>query len=374
MPVKGRPEPLLVDCEETDLCPAPSTAPAGATLLGRTRNATVAVKKPLAEAASSGHAVMPSTPGTMKRLTPLARQSPQGSVRGGRQPLQQSWGFIHPFTPITTPSPTGGLGLFHRDLRTSAAESAVQGDSSVAATGMVADRHAEGDHIGSDDESDDDDSSQIQTARQPADAPRRPKGALHPSLGSEGHAIGACKRCCFFSRGRCANGYECQFCHYEHEKRKRKNKKAATKKAINGLAAAHGSGARNIVGMTMPGCLPQASMTLAAPIGYSSAQVLSMASQQNALAPCQLTNGTYCVVQPGHVLVAPTGIAPVAVAGACGGVPQQQQQQQQQQLLLQQQQQQLQLQLLQQQQLQQLQQQHLQQQLQQQQQQRSHQQ
>merc|ERR1712048_1000978 len=56
-------------------------------------------------------------------------------------------------------------------------------------------------------------------------APKPPPDALHPSLGSEAHEEGTCKRCCFFPRGRCTNGYECEFCHYEHEKRKRKNKK-----------------------------------------------------------------------------------------------------------------------------------------------------
>merc|ERR1719330_1564091 len=55
-----------------------------------------------------------------------------------------------------------------------------------------------------------------------------PPGALHPSVGSVGHATGNCKRCCFFVRNRCANGYDCAFCHYEHERRKRKNKKKTT--------------------------------------------------------------------------------------------------------------------------------------------------
>mmetsp|Transcript_9227 Transcript_9227/g.10718 ORF Transcript_9227/g.10718 Transcript_9227/m.10718 type:complete len:137 (-) Transcript_9227:1-411(-) len=52
-------------------------------------------------------------------------------------------------------------------------------------------------------------------------APKPPAGALHPSLGSEFHESGNCKRCCFYPRNRCLNGYECEFCHYEHEKRKR---------------------------------------------------------------------------------------------------------------------------------------------------------
>merc|ERR1719162_1891170 len=29
---------------------------------------------------------------------------------------------------------------------------------------------------------------------------------------------------CILPRGRCMNGYDCEFCHYEHDKRKRKNK------------------------------------------------------------------------------------------------------------------------------------------------------
>lgn len=45
-----------------------------------------------------------------------------------------------------------------------------------------------------------------------------------PSIGSAGHNHGLCKRCCFFPKGRCLNGYACNFCHFSHEKRIRKNK------------------------------------------------------------------------------------------------------------------------------------------------------
>jgi len=41
-----------------------------------------------------------------------------------------------------------------------------------------------------------------------------------PSLGSAQHAIGECKRCNFFAKGRCANGKDCEFCHFLHDKRK----------------------------------------------------------------------------------------------------------------------------------------------------------
>ncbi|CAE8604960.1 unnamed protein product, partial [Polarella glacialis] len=46
-----------------------------------------------------------------------------------------------------------------------------------------------------------------------------------PSIGSAKHDEGACKRCCFFPKGRCTNGQNCEFCHFDHEKRKRKKKK-----------------------------------------------------------------------------------------------------------------------------------------------------
>jgi len=76
-------------------------------------------------------------------------------------------------------------------------------------------------------------------------APRPPPGALHPSIGSTGHAAGTCKRCCFFPRGRCLNGYTCAFCHYEHEQRKRKSR---TKKAVAGAPPQRSLG----VGRSMP--------------------------------------------------------------------------------------------------------------------------
>lgn len=84
------------------------------------------------------------------------------------------------------------------------------------------------------DEEDSDDDGQIVPPhlRNMEDAPKPPEGALHPSLGSEGHDEGTCKRCCFFPRGRCTNGYNCEFCHYEHDKRKRKNKKKKKKEAV----------------------------------------------------------------------------------------------------------------------------------------------
>jgi hypothetical protein len=46
-----------------------------------------------------------------------------------------------------------------------------------------------------------------------------------PSIGSKDHALGECKRCAFFSKGRCKNGKDCSHCHFPHEDRKRKNRR-----------------------------------------------------------------------------------------------------------------------------------------------------
>merc|ERR1719183_2727476 len=90
--------------------------------------------------------------------------------------------------------------------------------------------------IADDDEDDDDDDDDILAPhlRNLADAPQPPDGAAHPSMGSDGHEGGTCKRCCFFPRGRCTNGYNCEFCHFDHEKRKRKNKKKKKKAGAEG--------------------------------------------------------------------------------------------------------------------------------------------
>mmetsp|Transcript_81511 Transcript_81511/g.235545 ORF Transcript_81511/g.235545 Transcript_81511/m.235545 type:complete len:420 (+) Transcript_81511:99-1358(+) len=42
-----------------------------------------------------------------------------------------------------------------------------------------------------------------------------------PSAGSALHADGTCTQCCFFAKGRCRNGIDCEFCHLPHDKRAR---------------------------------------------------------------------------------------------------------------------------------------------------------
>jgi len=52
---------------------------------------------------------------------------------------------------------------------------------------------------------------------------------LLPSVGSAGHFKGECSRCCFFPKGRCNNGKNCGFCHFDHDRRPRRSKRGGNK-------------------------------------------------------------------------------------------------------------------------------------------------
>merc|ERR1719223_1608375 len=54
-----------------------------------------------------------------------------------------------------------------------------------------------------------------------------------PTIGSAGHALGACKPCAFLEKG-CANGQECNFCHLcpADEKNRRKKEKLAMRRQM----------------------------------------------------------------------------------------------------------------------------------------------
>jgi len=212
-----------------------------------------------------------------------------------------------------------------------------------------------------DDESGDEEGaeSQPQALRRPEDVPKPPPGALHPSLGSEGHAIGACKRCCFFPRGRCMNGYECMFCHYEHEKRKRKNKKKNKRAGMAALPTGAGGAVRSFathssLGVTMPGYMPHASPNMMMPVSYhqmqqpqpgqlvySAPQLVPAVTQQDLLSPFQVNNGAYCVLQPTQTLMAAPSMAAYGAMQQPQQLQQLQQMQQVQQMQQMQQQQQL---------------------------------
>jgi hypothetical protein len=72
--------------------------------------------------------------------------------------------------------------------------------------------------IGADDEESSDDGESSEDGQ--GLCPAYSENAALPSAGSALHREGKCKRCCFFPKGRCSNGADCQYCHFAHEKRK----------------------------------------------------------------------------------------------------------------------------------------------------------
>lgn len=50
-----------------------------------------------------------------------------------------------------------------------------------------------------------------------------------PSIGSKDHAIGECKRCAFYFKGRCRNGKDCSHCHLPHDETRRRRNRKKTK-------------------------------------------------------------------------------------------------------------------------------------------------
>jgi len=229
-----------------------------ATLLGRTSMVPALDKKPQADMGvfpkspapvpEVGTSVLP--PETMQHLlTPLAGQA-------------YPW---CPFTPMATPSPSA-RSLYTQcrwsttpGARLAAALAATRAQAAseyqqpmlpqkvsleVALRDPAASKDADHAESGDSDDSDSEEQQQQQQQQrqqqlQQAERgpmPAQPPGALHPSVGSLGHVTGTCKRCCFFPRGRCTNGYACEFCHYQHEKRKRTGKKKnGTRKVAAGL-------------------------------------------------------------------------------------------------------------------------------------------
>ncbi|CAE7396152.1 ANKRD50 [Symbiodinium natans] len=63
-----------------------------------------------------------------------------------------------------------------------------------------------------------------------------------PSIGSVGHATGDCKRCCFHPKGRCQNGHDCRFCHFDHDKRRRAGTKKKSSRQVSPDSSMTGDG------------------------------------------------------------------------------------------------------------------------------------
>lgn len=68
--------------------------------------------------------------------------------------------------------------------------------------------------------------SSVEANSTPAELPKPGTGVIEangklPSKGSVGHSDGSCKRCAFYPKGRCQNGFDCDHCHFDHTERKR---------------------------------------------------------------------------------------------------------------------------------------------------------
>jgi len=235
-----RPTPLSEDLLEPGLPPA-----AGTTLLGRTNGAVGvgglacggagAVKKPLSETTATHVRTPMMTPKNAWCFTPIATPSPTARFSRCFSAVEQQQR-AQPATPGTLP-PKLQPPLAAELVGARAQQAQAQGvlaprtsqKVSLEQALMPPERRQVPTHhavVNDDSEEDDNDSEEHADglARLPSNVPQPPAGASHPSVGSEGHSVGACKRCCFFPRGRCMNGYDCQFCHYEHEKPKRKHR------------------------------------------------------------------------------------------------------------------------------------------------------
>lgn len=80
-----------------------------------------------------------------------------------------------------------------------------------------------------------------------------------PSVGSIGHFSGQCTRCCFHPKGRCLNGYDCNFCHFDHDKRRRTKKMERFQNTVFRRVSYTGLHTQQIQQSVSPSMPPQAS-------------------------------------------------------------------------------------------------------------------
>lgn len=112
-----------------------------------------------------------------------------------------------------------------------------------------------------------------------------------PSVGSAGHFAGECRRCNFFPNGHCANGRDCGFCHFPHEKRKlsrRERRERRQERQEEELAAeAASTTSTPLITPTSAGQVTPVSLTQ-----RTKKIMCSMETQTEGLPPCALCGAT----------------------------------------------------------------------------------
>lgn len=118
-----------------------------------------------------------------------------------------------------------------------------------------------------------------------------------PSVGSIGHFSGHCTRCCFHPKGRCLNGYDCNFCHFDHDKRRRKKKEELFQNRVFSRPSYTGMNLQQLQHPVSP------SMPLQTPPGFAPqwphAVQGSVTGQPVPPPSCALPR-TPCAAAPGH--------------------------------------------------------------------------
>eukprot|EP00747_Dinoflagellata_sp_TGD_P184339 gnl/TRDRNA2_/TRDRNA2_39878_c0_seq1.p1 gnl/TRDRNA2_/TRDRNA2_39878_c0~~gnl/TRDRNA2_/TRDRNA2_39878_c0_seq1.p1 ORF type:complete len:376 (-),score=71.25 gnl/TRDRNA2_/TRDRNA2_39878_c0_seq1:213-1340(-) len=160
-------------------------------------------------------------PDVMYRLSPTSAKAAGYTDCGTPSDAQRS-------TRTPSPKPTPSPSLTPTPSRPAtptqwlAAECAEDASPRIDKYSEDASPNAEAEALDTNSNSDDDSDSD---SGDEGLCPQYSEHAELPSKGSAAHGQGMCKRCCFFPKGRCNNGFDCHFCHFAHEKRKPKNKK-----------------------------------------------------------------------------------------------------------------------------------------------------
>lgn len=187
-------------------------------------------------------------------VTPTARRRPsEDSGSPSSNSHEETGSSAHLLPKVTyrlTPRSARAAGLWQTLVAAAAREERAR--VKAASTAKLAPPSTDTPECLSNSDNDEDDCSSDEEEDQ-GRCPQYSEDAELPSLGSAGHGEGTCRRCCFFVKGRCNNGFDCGFCHFAHEKRKSKSKNKKKHKKRRAKLLAQQAAAR----ICVPGLQPR---------------------------------------------------------------------------------------------------------------------